>query len=231
MARRKKKLSPVYVVSLAAHLAAGSAIALIPQHKLREVVAIALNEPPPKDEKKVEPPKPKPHPAEPPAHHHRHIAHSEPAPAPSSADNPAALDNIGLALDANATGGLAVRIAPPPPPPPPPVAPPKPKLLVARRPEPECPDDMLHKARPLGVVRPSYTDEARQAHVQGRIRIQLAVNDQGDVTDAHVLAGLGYGLDEAALEAARRLRFAPATRCNRPVAAPFVIAMRFVLGT
>jgi hypothetical protein len=27
------------------------------------------------------------------------------------------------------------------------------------------------------------------------------------------------------------LRFSPATRCSKPVSSPFVIAMRFVLGT
>jgi protein TonB len=221
----------VYVISLAVHLAAGGVLALVPQKKLREVVAIALNEPPPKDEKKAEPPKPQPHPVEHAAHAH-HVARAEPAPAaaaPEASDTPS-FNNLGLTLDSSSSDGLAVRVAPPPPPPAP-VAPPKPKLLLAHKPEPECSDESLHKARPLGVVRPSYTDEARRARVQGRVRIELAVDDQGQVSDARVLDGLGYGLDEAALEAARRLRFAPALRCNRPVSGPFVIAMRFVLGT
>jgi protein TonB len=63
------------------------------------------------------------------------------------------------------------------------------------------------------------------------VRIELAIDDRGEVTSARIVDGLGYGLDEAALEAARRLRFSPALHCSRPVAAPFVIAMRFVLGT
>jgi len=230
MARRKKKLSPVYAISLAVHLAAGGVLALVPQKKLREVVAIALNEPPPKDEDKKEPPKPQPHPVEAAPHAH-HVARAEPVPEAAAAtptDTPS-FDNLGLALDSSSSDGLAVRVTPAPPPAP--VAPPKPKLLLPKKAEPECADDSLQKAKPLGVVRPSYTDEARHAHVQGRVRIELAVDDQGQVSSAHVLDGLGYGLDEAALEAARRLRFAPATRCNRPVAGPFVIAMRFVLGT
>jgi len=231
MARLKKKLSPVYAISLAVHLAAGGVLALVPQKKLREVVAIALNEPPPKDDPKKEPPKPQPHPVEaaPRAHH---VARAEPVPEAAAAtptDAPS-FDNLGLALDSSSSDGLAVRVAPAPPPPVQ-VAPLKPKLLLPKKAEPECADDSLQKAKPLGVVRPSYTDEARRAHVQGRVRIELAVDDLGQVSSARVLDGLGYGLDEAALEAARRLRFAPATRCNRPVSGPFVIAMRFVLGT
>lgn len=46
---------------------------------------------------------------------------------------------------------------------------------------------------------------------------------------ARIGAGLGYGLDEAALEAAKRAAFEPATRCGKPVSATFVIAMRFSL--
>jgi protein TonB len=63
------------------------------------------------------------------------------------------------------------------------------------------------------------------------VRIELAVNDQGVVTSAKVLDSLGHGLDEAALAAARELRFAPAMHCKKPVSAPFVIAMRFQLGS
>ena len=86
------------------------------------------------------------------------------------------------------------------------------------------------KARPIELLRPSYTPEARKAHIEGRVRIELAVNAAGEVTGTRVIDGLGYGLDEAALEVAKRLRFAPAMQCNHPIAAPFIIAMRFVLS-
>lgn len=238
MARRKKsKLNTIYMVSLGAHLAVGAVLALIPQQKLREVVAIALNEAPPKDEKKAEPPKPKEHPAERPARAATHVAHPNAAPQPqaaaaASAQAPAFTD-LGLTLDSSASGGLAVNIQAP-------TAPviakaplalvTKPKVLAPRRQEAECTEPLI-KAHPLDLVRPAYTDDARRAHVQGRVRIQLSVDDQGAVTDARIVDGLGFGLDEAAIAAARRLRFAPARQCNRAVAAPFLIAMRFVLDT
>src|SRR5262249_52105010 len=154
--------------------------------------------------KKAEPPKPPEHPP-PAAKAPVHVAHSTATPEPSStaaaAANAAAFQNLGLTLDSSSADGLAVPVAPrvaaiaPPP------APPKPKVLVPRTNEAACNEDLV-KARPLDLVRPSYTDEARRAGVQGRVRIELAVNDHGEVTDAHVLDGLGYGLDEVALEAA-----------------------------
>jgi protein TonB len=238
MARRKRKLSRIYVISLAAHAAVGVALAMIPQEKLREVVAIALNEAPPP--KKEPPPPPPPKPAPPsdrPARAAR-APRAAPARAPVSAaadSNDArtgAFQELGLVLDSSSSDGIAVPIAAkvvaPVEKPAPVVA--KPKVLVAKRTEPECLEPLV-KPRPLQLVRPSYTDDARRARVEGRVRIELAVNDQGVVTSAKVLDSLGHGLDEAALAAARELRFAPATHCKKAVSAPFVIAMRFQLGS
>lgn len=231
MARAKKKRSRVYVISVVAHLAAGAVLALIPQEKLREVVAIALNET--REEKKPEPPKPPPHAPE---AQPRTVAHAErpmPAATPAAAtaaaaDSPGFAD-IGLALDSNSSDGIAVNIAPPPAMArPEPVIPVRPKVLVPHHVEATCSEDLV-KARPLAIVRPAYTDRAREARVQGRLVIELMLDERGEITAAKIVKGLGFGLDEAALEAARRLHFSPATRCNRPVAGPFVLGMRFAL--
>jgi protein TonB len=238
VARRKKKLSPIFVVSLGVHLAAGAALALIPQERLREVVAIAMNEAP-KPDKKPEPPKPPPREADRPAPHRSQPRAPRSAsalqPAAAAANQANAFTDLGLTLDSSSSDGLAVNIAPSAAKPSAAVAAPaaslvKPKLLVARKAEPTC-VEALAKARPLGVVRPSYTEEARRARIEGRVRVQLTVNELGEVTEARVLERLGYGLDEAAMVAAKSLRFAAATQCGRPVTAPFVIAMRFLLGT
>src|SRR5215471_18347255 len=56
---------------------------------------------------------------------------------------------------------------PPKPAPPPVIAVAKPKVLVAKRNEPQCTESIV-KARPLSLERPGYTEEARRARVQGR---------------------------------------------------------------
>jgi protein TonB len=230
MARRKKASYRVYAIALGAHVAVGAVLALIPQEKLREVVAIALNET--KEEKKPEPPKPEPHPVDRPAHTPGHNARPAPAAhAEASQAGASPFMDIGIALDSSSSDGIAVNVAPPVVAAPLAAAmPTKPKVLVAQRTEAACTEDIV-KARPVSMVRPTYTDGARHAHVQGRVRIELFIDERGDVTGVKLLEGLGYGLDEAALDAAKRLHFSPAMRCNKPVAAPFVIAMRFVLPT
>ncbi len=228
MARaNKKKRSKVYIISVAAHLAVGIALASIPKDKLREVIAIALNEA--KEEKKPEPPKPQAHAAAPASRSagHRDRPVTSAAPAAEAVGGPAGFADIGLALDSSSSDGIAVNMAPPPTvaPPPEPV---RPKVLVARKVEVECMEDIV-KARPLSVIRPVYTESARQARIEGRVVIEISIDDHGEVTNVRVVKGLGFGLDEAALEAAKRLHFAPATRCKRAVAGPFLLGMRFAL--
>jgi protein TonB len=65
--------------------------------------------------------------------------------------------------------------------------------------------------------------------VEGKVRVRVSIDENGSVTGVELVSGLGHGLDEAALGAARSARFEPATRCGKPVASSFVIAMRFVL--
>src|ERR1043165_1253376 len=102
------------MVSVGVHLAVGVAIALIPQEKLREVVAIALNEAP--EKKKAEPPKPPEHtdrPSHAPGHNIRPVAAAPVAEAAQANGAAPTFTDIGLALDSSATDGIAVNIAPP----------------------------------------------------------------------------------------------------------------------
>jgi TonB family protein len=61
-------------------------------------------------------------------------------------------------------------------------------------------------------VEPHYPDEARKQHLEGQVVLQLEVAASGEVTSAKVLSvdAPGHGFEEAAIEAARRMRYAPA---------------------
>lgn len=85
------------------------------------------------------------------------------------------------------------------------------------------------KPKPRSVPQPVGTDAARAAGVEGKVRVQLTVDESGRVVDVKLLQGLGYGLDEAALAAAKRAEFEPAVRCGKPARATFNISMRFTL--
>jgi len=105
---------------------------------------------------------------------------------------------------------------------------PQPEALVAKVSVDECTDPPT-KPKPIKVVQPAYTEKAREAQVEGRVRVEIVVDENGKVANAKVLAGLGHGLDEAALQAARGSTFAAATRCGKPISSTFVIGMRFNL--
>jgi protein TonB len=85
------------------------------------------------------------------------------------------------------------------------------------------------KPKPRSVPQPAGTEAARAAGVEGKVRVQLTVDETGRVVDVKLLQGLGYGLDEAALAAARQAEFEPAVRCGKPSRATFNISMRFTL--
>lgn len=90
-------------------------------------------------------------------------------------------------------------------------------------------EDPPAKPKPKSVPQPAGTEAARAAGVEGKVRVQLTVDETGHVVGVLLLQGLGYGLDEAALAAARQAEFEPAVRCGKPTRATFNISMRFTL--
>ncbi len=61
------------------------------------------------------------------------------------------------------------------------------------------------------------------------VRVQVTVDETGNVLNARVLSGLGYGLDEIALKAARDTQFEPATLCGKPIVGTKILAFSFGL--
>ena len=69
-------------------------------------------------------------------------------------------------------------------------------------------------AQPL----PPYTEEARKARAEGIVLIQAIIRRDGSVDSFKVLRGLGYGLDESAINTiATKWRFKPGTLNGVPV--------------
>ena len=65
---------------------------------------------------------------------------------------------------------------------------------------------------------PIYTEEARKARAEGIVMIQAVIRRDGSVDSFKVLRGLGYGLDESAINTiATKWRFKPGTLNGTPV--------------
>jgi TonB family protein len=78
-------------------------------------------------------------------------------------------------------------------------------------------------------IQPGYTDEARQARIQGAVTVRGVVRKDGTFDSLQVVQGLGFGLDEAALAAAMQWRFRPATRNGEAVDFPLTAQITFNL--
>lgn len=74
---------------------------------------------------------------------------------------------------------------------------------------------------------PQYTDRARENLVKGEIRLLVGFEADGTIGHILVLRTLGYGLDQEAVKAARRIKFEPATVDGKPVAAVLQINYTF----
>lgn len=76
---------------------------------------------------------------------------------------------------------------------------------------------------------PLYPEAARKAGKQGVVVLRLTIDREGRVTEVREVAGLPFGLTQAAMEAARKLRFQPAYRAStgRPVECYFDLSVEF----
>lgn len=81
----------------------------------------------------------------------------------------------------------------------------------------------------LREVKPDYTEEGRQRHVEGDVDLEIVVRSDGSVGDVKLVSGLGSGLDQRAIEAVRQWRFSPATRQGAPVDVIVQVSVEFRL--
>jgi protein TonB len=232
-------LFAIYGISVALHVALAAGAVFAPKIKKSTVVAISLAEthkpPPKKDEAPPPPPPPPPPPVKakvapvPVA-----VADAKPAPATPQADpnpqasnaGPDAFADLGLTMG-NGAGGLAVPVGARP------VAQSaerettrKVRALAAVHPE-TCEEPPV-KAKVRGaIIKPEYNEQARMAQIEGIVRVELTIDEQGNVIAVKVLKGLGYGLDEAAIKAAKQWTFEPGTKCGKAAVTTLTTKMLF----
>ena len=75
--------------------------------------------------------------------------------------------------------------------------------------------DVTHKARVASKPEPHYTEEARRHQVTGTVVLRAVFSASGSVTNIHVVSTLPDGLTDRAIEAARQIRFIPASKDGR----------------
>jgi TonB family protein len=69
----------------------------------------------------------------------------------------------------------------------------------------------------LDKPHPQYSAEGRTLRLEGDVVLDLVFQADGTVQVNRVISGLGHGLDEAAVRAAKQIKFKPAKRDGQPV--------------
>lgn len=89
----------------------------------------------------------------------------------------------------------------------------------------------LVKPKRLNVVKPSYPPTLRAQGIEGDVVVQVRLDPAGTVIDASIVSGAEYPeMNAEALVAARKERFAPATRNGTAVEFTLTYTVRFRLS-
>lgn len=72
-----------------------------------------------------------------------------------------------------------------------------------------------------------YPEMAQKAGVQGKVFVLAFVDEDGSVSDAKVVKGIGAGCDEAAVEAIKKCKFSPGVHEGKKVKVKVAIPIEF----
>jgi|SRR5271168_1380186 len=85
------------------------------------------------------------------------------------------------------------------------------------RTEDQAPTSAIQPVQITFKPRPIYTEEAKKKRIEGDVILEVVFQASGEITVSGVVSGLGFGLDEAAEQAARRIKFTPAHEDGKPI--------------
>src|SRR5579863_9713051 len=83
--------------------------------------------------------------------------------------------------------------------------------------------------RPINSPEAEFSEEARKAKYQGTCLVGMIVGVDGVPREVRVLSSLGMGLDEKAIEVAKKYRFEPGMKDGHPVAVEIAVEVDFHL--
>lgn len=79
-------------------------------------------------------------------------------------------------------------------------------------------------------ITPDYPDEARSAGITGTSTLEVIIAENGQVLRVRSVGkSLGFGLDEAAIEAFYKKRYSPSILEGKPITVKVLIPVRFSL--
>jgi TonB family protein len=87
--------------------------------------------------------------------------------------------------------------------------------------------DVTERARVLSRPPPRYTEEGRKYLVNGTVAMRAVMNRSGQVTNIVIVKGLPHGLTQSAIDAAKLIKFEPATKDGHQVSQYVLLEFNF----
>jgi TonB family protein len=90
--------------------------------------------------------------------------------------------------------------------------------------------ELSHTTAPrvIAKVDPVYSDRARLLHLEGDVILRVIVGIDGRVRNPQVMSGyVGSDLEQSAIDAVQKWRFAPGTKDGKPVEMPVQVEVNF----
>ena len=90
-------------------------------------------------------------------------------------------------------------------------------------------DDIIEGPRILEYIEAPYPPDAEAQGIEAEVRLLVTLDEAGEIEEVELLAPVGDGFDEAALDAVRQMRFSPALTPAGPVGVAFEFIYAFTL--
>lgn len=78
-------------------------------------------------------------------------------------------------------------------------------------------------------VEPQFSSSAKEAFIEGSVKISTVVTTGGIATEFHIVSGLNSEEDKTAVDALKQWKFEPGTKAGRPVKVRVTVEVDFHL--
>lgn len=78
-------------------------------------------------------------------------------------------------------------------------------------------------------VEPQFSSSAKEAFIEGTVKISTVVTTEGIATEFHIVSGLNSEEDKTAVEALKQWKFQPGTKAGHPVKVRVTVEVDFHL--
>lgn len=101
--------------------------------------------------------------------------------------------------------------------------------LSQARPE-KAVEDTFIPPRIHRVPRATFTEQARSNRIEGKVKVEALLGSDGRISQVIVVQGLGFGLDEQAVNAAKSIEYTPGMNNDKPVSVWIGVYFLFILA-